>query len=206
VNTVYRIHPGTAEPEEVLRLPVAPGITVYRFALTDVVWVGVSDGTLVRFDPAGGRRDRQDTGGRIDALAATRSGVWIHDVLEGKVTRLDPITLLPVAPPIDVEGTVDRMVATEQAVWLLDRQVGVVRRLNAQSNTVNGDARVGDQPITMGVGLGSIWIGDGAGTLYRIDETTLAVREYPIGAEVIGVTIDASTEEVWLSLGEAVDP
>lgn len=206
VNTVYRIHPGTAEPEEVLRLPVASGITVYRIALTDVVWVGVSDGTLVRFDPRSGRRDRQDTGERIDALAATRSGVWIHDVLEGKVTRLDPVTLLPVAPPTEVEGTVDRMVATEQAVWLLDREVGIVRRLNAQSNTVNGDARVGDQPTTMGVGLGSIWIGDGAGTLYRIDETTLAVREYPIGAEVIGVTIDASAEEVWLSLGEAVDP
>jgi class 3 adenylate cyclase/streptogramin lyase len=205
VNTVYRIHPGTAEPMEVLRLPVTSGITIYRFALTDAVWVGVSDGTLVRFDPRSGGRDQQDTGESIDALTATRSGVWIHDVLEGEVTRLDPITLLPVAPPIEVEGTVDRMVATERAVWLLDREIGIVRRLSVQSDAVNGDARVGDRPTTMGVGLGSIWIGDGAGTLYRIDETTLAVREYPIGAEVIGVTIDASTEEVWLSLGEAVD-
>jgi hypothetical protein len=56
----------------------------------------------------------------------------------------------------------------------------------------------------MAVGLGAIWVGDEDGSLYRVDTTTLDVEQFPIGAEVLAVGVDETTDAVWAYLGNPV--
>jgi class 3 adenylate cyclase/streptogramin lyase len=200
-NTTQRIHPGTGEGKEVLSVPPASGLTGYSMAVSDAVWLGVSDGTLVRFDPGTGARDQTKVGGRIDSLAATRDAVWVNDTITELLTRLDPVTLRPAADPIEVSGTNDRIAATGRAVWLLDRGIGLLTRVSTSANAVNGTVRVGDDPTSLAVGLGFVWVGDAGGTLFRIDETTLEAKEFDIPAEVVGVAVDEGEGTVWIQVG-----
>jgi streptogramin lyase len=172
-------------------------------AVSDAVWLGVSDGTLVRFDPGTEAPDDYDMGSRIDGLAATQDAVWIYDANSRLLTRFDPGDLLPAADPIPIPGTNDRIAATNEAAWLLDRGIGLLTRVSTSANDVNGTARVGNDPTSLAVGLGFVWVGDADGTLFRIDQTTLKVVEFDIGAEVIGVAVDESEGTVWAYLGES---
>jgi class 3 adenylate cyclase len=201
---VYRIHPGTFEPVEFVVLPVPPGIATWSLALGDAIWVGVSDGTLVRLDPRTEARDQVDTDLSIDAIAATRDGVWVADILAGAVFRFDPETLRPVGEPIEIRGSFDQLVARGDFVWVLDRQVGIVTRVDANSNAVTGSARVGDDATDMVPDPDGIWVGDHDGSLYRVGASTLEVTEVPIGAEVLGVAVEESTGTTWVYLGEAI--
>ena len=86
---VYRINPLTHEP----LTPVAVGSGV----VTDIVlgggrlWVGSSDGTLTAFDPLTGRRlDEIEIDGTPDALAYGDDSVWVLDLLQSEVIRVDP--------------------------------------------------------------------------------------------------------------------
>ena len=200
-NSIQRIHPGTGEGQEVLSLPTATGITDYSMAVSDAVWLAVSDGTLVRFDPGTGARDQTDLGSRIDAMAATRDAVWTFDTNTELLTRVDPGSLRPSADPIPVPGTNDRIAATREAAWLLDRGVGLLTRVSGSRNEVNGTVRVGDDPTSLAVGLGFVWVGDAGGTLFRIDQTTLEMKEFDIPAEVVGVAVDEGEGTVWIQVG-----
>ena len=200
-NEIQRIHPGTGKGERALATPAPSGLTDYSMALSDAVWLGVSDGTLVRFDPATGVDDEFHVEGRIDLLAATRDAVWVYDSITELLTRLDPTTLASAGDPIQVEGANDRIAATGQAVWLLDRNVGVLTRVSTSANEVTRTTRVGDAPTSLAVGLGFVWVGDAGGTLFRIDQTTLKAEEFDIPAEVLGVAVDEGEGTVWIQVG-----
>jgi class 3 adenylate cyclase/streptogramin lyase len=205
-RTLYRIHPGTDELEEFLVLPVPPGITTWSLALGDAIWVGVSDGTLVRADPLTGARDQVDTGLSIDAIAATSDGLWVADILAGAVFRFDPDTLGRAGRPVEIRGSLDRMVGLGNTLWILDRRAGVVTRIDAVSRSVSDPTRVGDEPTDIAVGLGAVWVGDLDGSVYRVDASTLEVQEFPVGAEVLGVAVDDAAGSVWVYVGDAVGP
>jgi class 3 adenylate cyclase/streptogramin lyase len=203
---MYRVHPGTDEVEESLVLPNTEGITTWSLALGDAIFVGVSDGTLVRFDPRTGARDQVDTGLSIDAIAATNDAVWVADVLAGAVFRFDAESLEREGRPVEVRGSIDQIVGGGDFLWVLDKRVGVVTRIEASSSTVNGSARVGDDATDMAPGPNVLWVGDLDGSLYRVDPPSLEVTDVPIGAEVLGVAIDADTELTWVYLGKAIAP
>jgi class 3 adenylate cyclase len=202
-RTLYRVNPATDELEVALVLPPTGGISTYSLGIANAVWVGVSDGTLVRLDPRSGARDQADTGAAIDALAATKDGVWVFDILAGQVLRVDPSSLRPVGDPIEVEGSFDEVTTDGRYLWVLDRRVGVVTRVDASSNRVTGSARVGDGATSMATGGGDVWIGDRGGSLYRIDASTMQVSAIHVGAEVIGVAFDKSDGTVWVYLGKS---
>ena len=204
-RVVFRIHPGTDEPEEFVVLPVPKGITTWSLALGDAIWVGVSDGTLVRLDPRTGARKQVDTGLSIDAIAATRDGVWVADILAGAVFRFDPDSLRQVGEPVEVRGNIDQMVARGNFLWVLDRLVGIVTRIDTNSNAVSGSARVGDDATDMATDSDGIWVGDLDGSLYRVGASTLEVTEVPIRAEVLGVAVEESTGTTWVYLGKAIE-
>ena len=185
-------------------LTLPPGIDVYRFALTDAVWVGVSDGTLVRFDPRSGRRDRPETGRRIDALAATRSGAVDPRRPRGQGPGDRSGTLLPTGRPLRIGGSIDGLVGRGDHLWVLDRQLGVVTRVDVASRAVSRSVRVGDDPSGIAVGEDAVWVGDVGGSLYRVDVSTLEVDRIPVGFEVLGVDVDVASGEVWLYLGAPV--
>jgi class 3 adenylate cyclase len=203
-RTLYRVHPGTDEARPFLVLPLAPGIATYSLALDRQLWVGDSDGTLVRIDPATGARDQAETGLSIGPMAGAGDGLWVADILEGVITRVDRDSLRVANDRIEVVGNIDQIVGSDTDLWVLDQQVGVVTRIDAGSRTVRGSARVGHEPTDMVVGLGAVWVGDRDGSLYRIDTSTLDVEAFPIGAEVFGVGVDEDAGDLWVYLGKAI--
>jgi class 3 adenylate cyclase/streptogramin lyase len=205
-RTLYRIHPGTDELEEFLVLPIPAGITTWSLALNDAIWVGVSDGTLVRADPLTGARDQEDTGLSIDAIAATSDALWVADILAGAIFRFDPDSLQREGRPVEIRGSLDRMVGRGDTLWVLDKRAGVVTRIDAVSRSVSDPTRVGDEPTDIAVGLEAVWVGDLDGSVYRVDASTLEVREFPVGAEVFGVAVDDEAGSVWVFVGGAAGP
>ena len=205
-RTLYRVHPGTDESRPFLVLPLAPGIATYSLALDRQLWVGDSDGTLVRMDPATGARDQVETGLSIGPMVGTANGLWVADILEGAVTRVDRESLRPTSERIAIAGSIDQMVGREAELWVLDSQVGVVTQVDTESGSVRGSARVGHDATDLAIGLGYVWIGDRDGSLYRVDTSTRDVQEFPIGAEVLAVGVDEATDEVWVFLGKAIAP
>lgn len=78
--------------------------------------IGISDGTLLRFDPRTGARDQADTGVSITAVAATSDAVRLIDTLAGALIRIDPLSLRHVGSPIAFRGNVDSMGAAANHV------------------------------------------------------------------------------------------
>jgi len=203
-NSLYRINPATDEPDEFLHLPVPSNIATYSVAVGgDSIWVGQSDGTIVRLDPRTGARDQSQTELAVDKIAATKEAVWVADVLAGVVARVDPGDLQQVGRPIEIRGSIDQIFARGDYLWVLDRHSGVVTRFTS-SDTEGRPARVGDGATDMAVGPETVWVGDRDGSLYRVDPLTLKVTELPIGAAVLGVGIEESSGAVWVYLDKRI--
>ncbi len=205
-RTLYRVHPGTDEPRPFLVLPLAPGIATYSLAVERQLWVGDSDGTLVRMDPATGARDQAETGLSIGPMAVTRGGLWVADILEGVVHRVDRASLQPSGEQIEIAGSIDQLVGRGDDLWILDTQVGVVTQVDTAAGSVRGSARVGHEATDMALGSDAVWIGDREGSLYRVDASTREVQEFKVGAEILAVGVDAHAETVWVYVGRALAP
>jgi DNA-binding beta-propeller fold protein YncE len=80
----------------------------------------------------------------------------------------------------------------------------VITRVDAASNEVTGSIRVGNDPTELAVSAEAVWVGDAAGSLYRVDASTMAVEEFRIGAEVLGVAVDDGDGSVWIYAGDPV--
>jgi class 3 adenylate cyclase/streptogramin lyase len=199
-ETLYRVNPATDQQEVFFRLPAATGIATYSFALARDLWIGTSDGTIVRIDPRTGEHRQAHTDLAIDAMAAAGGRIWASDILAGDVVSIDPVTLRPV-DRVDVHGSLDQLAGDEDTVWVLDRSVGVVTRIDAASAIVTGSARVGVHSTDLAVGAGAVWVGDRDGSVFRLDPSTLEVREFPVDAQVLGVAVDDVTGSVWVYVG-----
>lgn len=202
-RTLFRVHPGTDEVRPFLILPLAGGIATYALALDNrYLWIGDSDGSLVRMDPSTGARNQSETGVSIDLIAATSTGPWLADIVDGVVRQVDRETLRLTGEEIAVGGDIDQMVGVGDDLWILDAQVGVVTQLDTTSGAVRGTARVGNEPTDIAIGGGALWASDLGGSLYRAEVSTLDVQEFPIGAEVLGVAVDPRGQNLWAYLGE----
>jgi class 3 adenylate cyclase len=202
-ESVYRVHPGTDEVEPFLVVPPGAGVATYALALDDAVYLGDSDGSIVRIDPETESREQSETDLNVGKMALTNNGLWVADVLRGEVVRVDRARLRQTKDLIEIGGTIDQMSGDGDTLWILDSQVGVITRVNTVSHAVR-TTRVGDHPSDMAIGLGAVWIGDEEGSLYRVDTTTLHVEAIPIGAEVLAVGVDDLTDSVWVYLGKAL--
>jgi class 3 adenylate cyclase/streptogramin lyase len=204
-NTLYRINPATDEADVFLQLPLASGITTSSVAVADSIWVGESDGTLIRLDPRTRAQERSETGLAVDKLAATKDSVWVADVLAGEAVRFDPNDLHQMGKPIEIRGSIDQIFARGDYLWVLDRHSGFVTRITS-SDPGGRPARVGDGATDMAVGPDAVWVGDRGGSLYRVDPLTLEVTELPIGAAVMGVGVEEASGSVWVYLDKRIAP
>jgi class 3 adenylate cyclase len=204
-RTVYRVNPATDERKPFLTVPPESGITTFSFALDEDLWVGISDGTMVRLDPRTQARDQVSTGRSIDKLATTSGAVWVADLVAGEIAPFDQDTLKPAGASIHLGGSIDQVVGQGPDLWVLDRQLGTVTRIEAASRDIDV-VRVGDGASDMAVGLGAVWVGDLDGNLFRVDATTLESTKIPIGPEVLGVGVDDADGSVWVYVGEGTEP
>jgi streptogramin lyase len=192
------VNPATGEQREAIGwVSVAPANDVAFGAGS--VWLGGSDGRLVRFDPATGR-DRARTGlDPIDAIAFGHGSVWTVDTVGGAVTRYDPGTMRPVEE-IVMPTAADYLVSGDVAVWALSQSVGTLSRIDPATNDVRYQVQVGADPSGLAVGSGAVWVGDEDGIIRRVDEDTRQVTEIPFGAEIRALAFDDETGTLWVEV------
>ena len=163
------------------------------------VWLGGSDGRLVRYDP-GTRQDLTRTGlDSIDAIAFGHGSVWTVDTVGGTVTRYDPGTMRRVEE-IVLPTAADYLVSGDLAVWALSTSVGTISRIDPTTNDVRYQVQVGADPSGLAVGSGAVWVGDEDGIIRRVDEDTGQVTEIPFGAEIRAIAFDADTDTLWIDV------
>lgn len=196
---LLRVHPGTREVTSVASLQRGPVLSW----TTDVtigagyVWVGTSDGELLRFDPKTGHVDRKKGLSPIDAIAAGSGAVWTSDVLEGTVTRFDPETMEP-AGSVEIPGGADILEVDGSDLWVLTQSAGLVTPVSGGQR--GSQIRVGEDPTSLAAGLGAIWVGDEDGIIRRIDRETRQVDVLPVGAPIRAIRVDEEEDTIWVDV------
>ena len=203
--TVYRVNPATDEVEPFLDMGASQK-GPSSISVAGAVWAGFSDGTVIRVDASTGARDQIDTAHPVDLIAASKETVWLVDLLESAVVRVDAASLQLVGRPIQIDGRIDEVVASEEGLWILDQRAGAVTLINPASGQVQGPVRVCDSPTDLTFGLDRLWVGDLDGSVYRLDPSTLKVKRMPVGAEVLGVAVDEDADSLWVYVGESIGP
>jgi streptogramin lyase len=166
-----------------------------------VVWAGMSDGELLRFDPARNRSSEATLPSSIDALAAGLGKVWTLDTFAETLTEIDARTMEPVRPGISIPDGVDALAIGEGGVWVLSRSTGQV------TPVIDGEAlspiRVGDEPTSIAAGAGSIWVGHEDGAIWRIDEVTHLVdrdRTIRLRTAIRAIAFDEVAGALWVDV------
>ena len=198
---LLEVNPATDEQRRAMTLGTPAGGAV----ATDVVvgegfvWVGFSDGRLVRFDPVTGR-DRSQSGlDPIDTIAFGHGSVWTADSVGETVTRYDPETMR-VQATIEVAAGLDYLVSGGTAVWALSRSLGSLTEIDVAENVASRTLQVGEVPTGLTAGFGAVWVGDKDGVIRRVDEDTHQVTKIPFGAEIRAIAFDEDTDTLWIDV------
>lgn len=196
---LLRVHPGTREVRSVTSVQRGPVLSWTTDVTTGAgyVWVGTSDGELLRFDPRTRHVDRAKDLSPIDAIAAGSGAVWTSDVLEGTVTRFDPETMKPAAS-LEIPGGADILALDGSDLWVLTQHAGLVTPIVGGQR--GPQIRVGEDPTSLAVGLGAIWVGDEDGIIRRIDRETRQVEELSVEAPIRAISVDEDENTLWVDV------
>jgi hypothetical protein len=196
LRNVERVNPAT---DELLR----------HAGLNDVVsstlYVAVGEGSAWALDTAGvvwritGNGDvdaSKDVTADGGGLAVGAGSVWVLDSLEGAVIQVDPESLRPINR-FEVPGSVQRIAVIGGRVWVLDTGAGSVTSIDTSTGALGAPIRVGGQTTDLSAGLGSPWVTDQAGSLWRVDSVTSTATEFKIGGPLAAVAVDEGSGLVW---------
>jgi streptogramin lyase len=194
-----QVNPATGEQREAIVLEGDRLVTNDVAVGAGFVWLGGSDGRLIRLDPATGRELPRTGLDPIDAIAFGHGSVWTADTVGGTVTRYDPKTMRRIEE-IEMPIAADYLVSGDVAVWALSTSVGTLSRIDPATNDVRYQVPVGADPSGLAVGSGAVWVGDEDGIIRRVDEETRAVTDIPFGAEIRALAWDAKTDTLWVDV------
>jgi class 3 adenylate cyclase len=197
-QTLFEVNPGSNKATPVISLGRANGQVPFPAQLAAAaghLWIGTSDGKLIRVDAASGD-DRRVQTSAIDAIAADAGQVWTLDRTSGVITRFDSRTMKP-DPPIELTTNARDLILDEDGgLWTLDAASGVLTQVETTRSV-----RVGTDPAALAVGLGSLWVGGADGNLWKVDPTTGTTTEIPIGSAIVALSVDAERGSVWVDTG-----
>ncbi|HET9672333.1 MAG TPA: adenylate/guanylate cyclase domain-containing protein [Actinomycetota bacterium] len=130
-DQLIRINPATDEVRAILRIPLPIGGSGGSSLAVDRrhLWIGTSDGELLRVDASGEVTAQRSVTGSIQEIATGEGGLWVADQLAGVIVRIDPRTLETLAE-IPFTGNVDAMEVFGGELWALDFRTGVLRRIS----------------------------------------------------------------------------
>jgi class 3 adenylate cyclase len=196
---LLRWDPATNEqlPDIPIRSDVLPNdVAVSKAA----VWVTFPDGRLVEVDPETGKVVTEtQVGDFIDEAVLGAGGLWVVDITDGTLTRVDPRTL-EASDPAGFSGSVLGMAADDGHVWLLESSGNDVIPVSA--NGVVGDPiPVGADPSGIAVGLGAVWVCDEDGDVYRIDPLTKQTTTIHVGGHLTAIAVDEHAGTLWITVG-----
>ena len=102
-------------------------------------------------------------------LAATDEAVWVSNVQDGTVSRIDPATNEVVANVEVGAQPCDGVVGPDGAVWIPNRGEGTISLIDPETNSVTETIRVGPTPFVLNVGFGDVWAASwGGADVWRI--------------------------------------
>ena len=162
-------------------------------------WVinGEGGGHVLRIDPETGRTvDTITTGNNPAALAPNATDLWVADVLDNSVSRVDPTGAITATIPV---GRNPHAIAVGYgAVWVADSDDDV-KRIDLSTTAVVTTIPVGRNPVAIAVGAGGVWVANqDDGTVSRIDpRSNTVVKTIRIGGSPGGITVAAGS--VWVS-------
>ena len=115
---------------------------------------------------------------RPGPVAAGAGSVWVGNLEDRTLTRVDPAQRTPTAT-ISLDGRTPTGVAVgEGAVWVAQGRLGQLSRVDPQFNQLAETIDVAAQGYVQGavaVGVGSVWTAYGESTLARIDPAQVRV-------------------------------
>ena len=83
--------------------------------------------------------------------------LWVSNVLDGTVSRIDPATGAVTATVRVGTQPVDGTVAPDGLVWIPNLGDGTITRIDPATAGVVGTFRVGPKPFVLTVGFGDVW-------------------------------------------------
>lgn len=208
-DRLISVHPGTDEIRPVLEIS-APAAGSGRASLAsdrEQLWIGRTDGILMRVDPSGTVSREREVADSVDLIAVGEESVWVVDQVAGIIRRIDPETLRPIGR-IEAHGNVDRMLVSNGSLWIMDRATGLVTRISTASlDPARAQATVGEGANDMAAGFGSIWISHEDGRISGIDVTTLAVDEEfaRVDGAATAIAVDPTRGSIWVDIGHPLD-
>jgi class 3 adenylate cyclase/streptogramin lyase len=196
---LWRWNPATGEQLADTKIP--SNVEVNDVALGGgAVWVTFADGRLVKLDPDTREVLAQTRAAQLlDGVIFGGGGVWVIDLTDGELTRVDPRTLRR-DDPIGFTGSVLGMAADDEHVWLLETSGDDVIPVSA-GGIVGDPISVGGDPSGIAVGLGSVWVCDEGGDVYEIDPLTKETKVIHVGGHLTAIAVDEHAGMLWLTVG-----
>jgi len=150
--------------------------------------VVVSPNSVAAIDVVTNRIDSDSiipVGNRPGAVAAGAGYVWVGNLDDKSLTRIDPATNTPESIPL--EATPDAVTAGGTAAWVANGRLGTLYRVDAESKLVSGRpisprSRGKYDGAALDLDAGSVWAAFGEGWLARADQETLGGGAFPSDA------------------------
>jgi streptogramin lyase len=173
-SKVFRIAKGAAG--EAVRVPRNP----YRgmLLLGGKLWVSSAGaGTVVGLDGRSGKRLHTVATGKGAAdLAVLEGTLWVLNVLDATITRIDPATGETLGSPLEVPGRPVALESTNGRLWVVDCASGSLLEIDPDFGETVGSVEIGRGANDVEAFDGSIWISDwSAGTVVRVNPATARV-------------------------------
>jgi streptogramin lyase len=206
---LMRVNPGTDEIRAVLDIPAAEAGSSRASLAADrrQLWIGRTDGILMRVDPSGTITRERKVADSIDLIAADEGSVWVADQVAGILTGVDPGSMRPTGR-IEAPGNVDRMIVSDGSLWILDRATGLLTRISSlSSDPVRAQATVGGGATDMAAGFGSIWVSHEDGRVSSVNVLTLAVDDVfaRVDGAATAIAVDPARGSIWVDIGHPLE-
>ena len=198
---VVRIDGATDETEPFMTLDTGRYGTDVAFG-GGMIWITDSTGQLWRVDPEDPARVRRDElrSGDAYAVAADDASVWVADTFAGSITPIDPETMRQ-GDPVGFSTEITLLTVQDGEPWVLSAPSATVATVGSTNV-----ARVGPSATSLAAGLGSLWVGDENGDVYRVDPDTFeSTVIYRAGGRITTIVPDEERNVVWLDIGNAAD-
>jgi class 3 adenylate cyclase len=196
---LMRWNPATGE--RLSDTPIPSSVEVNDVALGGgSVWITFSDGRLVKLDPDTREVLAETRAAQLlDGVVFGAGGVWVIDVANGELTRVDPRSLRH-GDPIGFTGSVLGMAADDEHVWLLETSGNDVIPVSADG-IVGDPISVGADPSGIAVGSGAVWVCDEGGDVYEIDPLTKQTTMIHVGGHLTAIAVDEHAGTLWITVG-----
>ena len=172
-NTLAVIDPDSNKVDKTLPMGIRPADVV---ADADRVWVAnLGDDSVTRIDP------RPETvvgttspGNSVGGLAAGAGALWVGEARYERIIRVDPLfeagerSIRLSDPAVFGVASGYPIAADDSAVWAGTE--GSVARIDPKRKEVTDRVSVGNSPVAIAIGAGSVWVADETdNTVARID-------------------------------------